>query len=302
MTYDIIGLGYSATDYLGIVLEYPELDAKTELEEFTTQGGGVTATAMVAAARLGAKAAYVGIMGDDLSGRFALSELEREGVDVSRVIVRRGAASPVSFIVIDKPTGKRNIFYSRCGIMALSAEEIDRGFIQSCKVLHLDNHEMEAAIQAAKWANEAGIPVLIDAGSVRPGTNELLEHVDILISSQQFGLDYTGELDPLDAARSMLKGRTRASIVTLGDRGCACATPDESFCIPAFRVEVVDTTGAGDVFHGAFSYGLLQGWPIKQITVFASAVAALKCTKLGGRARIPTLKETMKFLKDRSDD
>lgn len=298
MAYDIVGLGYSAVDYLGIAPAYPALDAKVELEELSVEGGGVVATAMVAAARLGAKVSYIGAMGDDPFGSFALSELRREGVDTGGVVIRPGASSPFSLIVIDRPSGKRNIFWSRSGLVPLSPQEIDREHILSGKVLHLDNHEPAAAIEAAGWAKEAGITVLIDAGSVRPGVRELLGHVDVLVASHRFAQEYAGEGDAMAAARAMLKGRIRISVVTNGEHGCACATADESFEVPSFKVDVVDTTGAGDVFHGAFSFGLARGWDVRTTATFASAVAAIKCTRLGGRQGIPTFEQAVSFLSE----
>lgn len=144
-----------------------------------------------------------------------------------------------------------------------------------------------------------GVPVLIDAGSLRPGVPELLEHVDAVVASHRFAQEYTGETDPMKAARIMHNGRTRVSIVTQGEKGSACVASDGEFYGPAFEVDVVDTTGAGDVFHGAFSFGLAKGWDVRTIVTFASAVAAIKCTKVGGRQGIPSLGQTLTFLADR---
>lgn len=297
MSYDIIGIGYSATDYLGVVPKFPEIDTKTKISELTVQGGGVTATAMVAAARLGAKVSFVAPLGDDAFGKFTKDELYKENVDTNNIVIRPGSLSPFSFIAIDEPTGRRNIFWSRSGLEPLRPEEIDRAHILSAKVLHVDNHETLAATQAAKWANEAKIPVLMDAGSMKPGVPDLLEYVNILISSEQFAGEMCGQVDPMDAARLMRKGRTTTSIVTCGNKGCFCVTGGEEFHIPAFKVDVVDTTGAGDVFHGAFSFGVSKGWEIKTIAIFASAVAAIKCTKIGGRDGIPNFNDTLMFLR-----
>lgn len=298
MRYDIIGIGYSTIDFLGIVPGYPAIDAKTEFVEASIQGGGVTATAMAAAARLGAKVSYVGVFGDDMFGRLALSEIDKEGIDTSHVVVRAGAESPFSFIVIDQPTGKRNIFWSRSGLEHLSPDELDKQHILSAKVLHIDNHEPKAALEAAKWANEAGITVLMDAGSIRPGVIDLLQHVDVLIASHRFCCECTGQDDPMTGAEAMSKGGRKISIVTHGEDGCACVTPDGSFHVPAFKVDVVDTTGAGDVFHGAFSFGIAKGWDACKTATFASAAAAIKCGSLGGRQGIPSFDETIAFLNE----
>ncbi|HOK53401.1 MAG TPA: PfkB family carbohydrate kinase [Armatimonadota bacterium] len=298
VSYDVIGIGYGAVDFLGIVPSYPSIDAKTEMEQVTIQGGGVTTTAMVAAARLGARVSYIGVTGDDLIGKFALAELQKENVDTSHVIIRHGSNSPFSLIVIDKPTGKRNIFWTNAGITTVKPEELDKEHILSARVLHVDNHEPAAATQAAKWANDAGIPVLMDAGSMRPGVSELIQYVDVLVASHRFAIECTGETDLMTAARKLMTGRRQISVVTNGDNGCACITRDDEFHLPAFKVDVVDTTGAGDVFHGAFSFGLAKGWDARKIAVFASAVAAIKCTKLGGRLGIPAYEETLMFLRE----
>ena len=296
--FDVVGLGYCSVDYLGIVPRYPELDEKLQMTEFVKQGGGITSTAMAAVGRLGGRASYIGKVGGDDFGKYILTELEREGVDTSRVVIIPDASSQFSFIVVDQATGKRTIFWTSSGLV-LEPHEIRREDILAGNVLHLDDHH-PAAIQAATWANEADIPVVMDAGTVREGSSELVERTDFLIASSLFAEQFTGEDDPEKAARMMFCGRRKLSAVTLGEKGCVYATDEGVFRQPAFEVDVVDTTGAGDVFHGAFSFGLSKGWPYKEIIEFANAVAAIKCTKLGGRTGIPTFTQTMDFLRSRS--
>ena len=297
-TYDVVGVGYCAVDYLGIVPRYPNVDEKMGMTEFIRQGGGIMATAMAAVGRLGGRARYIGKIGDDDFGKFIISELQKEGVDTSRVVIQPGASSQFSFVVVDGVTGKRTIFWTSSGI-EFGASEIRREDILAGKVLQVDAHHPSAAIQAATWANEAGIPVVLDAGSLREGSAELVERTDALMVSTLFARQFTGEDDPERAARAMFGGRRRIAGVTLGERGCVYVTEDGLFHQPAFEVEVVDTTGAGDVFHGAFSFGLAKGWPYPRIVEFASAVAAIKCTKLGGRTGIPTYAEAVSFLQAR---
>jgi len=299
--FDVVGLGYCALDYLGIVAHYPELDEKIPILEFAKQGGGITATAMAAVGRLGGRAAYIGKVGDDDFGKFIISDLKNDQVDTTGVAVQPGASSQFSFIVVDQATGKRTIFWTASGL-ALEPHEIRREHILAGKVLHLDAHYPRAAIQAASWANEAGIPIVMDAGSAREGSVELAERTDCLIASALFARQFTGEENPERAARRMLAGRCKVSAVTLGEGGCFFATEEGVFYQPAFEVDVADTTGAGDVFHGAFSFGLAKGWPYREIIEFASAVAAMKCTKLGGRAGIPTLPQALDFLRARSEN
>ena len=300
--FDVVGVGYCAVDYLGIVPRFPEVDEKIFMEEFTRQGGGITATAMATVGRLGGQASYIGKVGDDDFGRFIIAELEKDGVHTDSMIIQPGASSQFSFVVVDKPSGKRTIFWTYSGIR-FEASELRREDVLAGKVVHVDAHHPSAAIQAASWANEAGIPVVMDAGSVREGSKELVERADCLIASSLFARQFIGEEDPEKAARMMFRqgspelveGR-KISVVTMGEKGSVYVTEEGTFYQPAFEVEVVDTTGAGDVFHGAFSFGLSKDWPFPRIIEFASAVAALKCTKLGGRAGIPTLEQALAFL------
>jgi len=297
-TYDVVGVGYCAVDYLGIVPRYPAVDEKVGMTEFVRQGGGITATAMVAVGRLGGRARYIGKVGDDDFGRFIIAELEKEGVDTSRVVIEPGASSQFSFVVVDQATGKRTIFWTSSGIK-FEASEIRREDILAGKVLHVDAHHPSAAIQAATWASEAGMPIVMDAGTMREGSDEIARMATVLITSGLFARRFTGKDDPEQAARRMFDSGKLISGVTLGEKGCVYVTKDGVFHQPAFEVEVVDTTGAGDVFHGALSFGVSRGWQPREIVEFASAVAALKCTKLGGRTGIPTYAQVTDFLRAR---
>lgn len=297
MPFDIIALGYSAVDYLAVVPHLPELDTKMLIEDFSRQGGGPAATAAVTAARLGAKAAFVGQIGDDDLSDFMLRELANENVDTSHVVRCPRASSQFSFIMVEKGTGKRTIVWTRSDVPPLEPNQLDRDFISSCKVLHLDRHEPQAGIQAAKWVHEAGGIVCMDAGTFVPGLTDLLPLVDVLIASHAFAQDATGLTDPAECVRALLDNRHIAG-VTWGEKGSWFATSDGAqFHVPAFEVDVIDTTGAGDVFHGAFAFGLSRDWDAEHCARFASAVAALKCTKLGGRAGIPTYDEAEALLR-----
>jgi ribokinase len=296
--FDVVGLGYCAVDYLCVVPRYPGLDEKIRILDFLQQGGGITATAMATVGRLGGRARFIGKVGDDPNGQFTLMELRRDNVDVDAVVIQPGAKSQYSFIVVDKPTGKRTIFWSASNI-SLSPSEIRREDVLAGKVLHVDVHHARAAILAASWANMEGVPVVWDAGSAHEGSDELAQHTDYLIASELFAEQFLGERDPERAAVLLAKGR-KLGAVTLGENGCWYATADGVSHQPAFKVDAVDTTGAGDVFHGAFSFGLSKDWPIREIIEFSTAVAAIKCTKLGGRTGIPTFSQAIDFLRHRS--
>jgi sulfofructose kinase len=297
-SFDVVGVGYSSVDYLGIVDKYPPpADVKMPMSQFTKQGGGPVATALVALARLGARTAFVGKMGDDEFGNFMKSRLEKESVDISRVVTEPGASSQFAFIIVDQATGERTILWSQSDVSPLYTREMDREFVTSAQILHLDGLQMEASLAAARWAKEADMTVVLDGDTVRPGIEELIGLTDVLITSRNFAVQFTGEHDLEKAMYEMRSLGPGIVGITLGAQGCVLSRETTILREPAFEVEVVDTTGAGDVFHGAFIYGLLKNWQLKETAQFANAVAAMKCRKLGGRAGIPTLDEVMAFLK-----
>lgn len=295
--FDVIGVGYSAVDYFGIVEDYPPpADVKMPMAQFTKQGGGPVATALVALARLGARTAFVGKMGDDEFGNFMKTELKKENVDISQVVTEPGASSQFAFIIVDNATGKRTILWSQSDVSPLRESEIHRDFITSAKILHLDGLQMEAALVSARWCKESGVTVVLDGDTIRPGIQELLTLTDVLITSHAFAVQFTGENDINKAIQKMRLLGPKIVGVTLGTEGSVISWEDNIIRKPAFKVKAVDTTGAGDVFHGAFIYGLLKDWTIEKTAEFASAVAAMKCQKLGGRSGIPSLDEVLTFL------
>jgi ribokinase len=297
MNFDVVGVGYSAVDYLGIVPNYPPAaDEKTELLELSMQGGGPTATALVALSRLGLKTSFIGKVGDDEFGNFMVLQLQKEGVDTSGVVMEKGARSAFAFIVVEKGTGKRTILWTPPTTSPLRPDEVKRQQVSSAKMLYIDGITIDAALDSAKWAKETGITVFLDADTLNPQSEELIKLSDVAIASEQFAKAFTKSYDPVEASKRLQKFGPNITGVTLGTRGSVCVMGDRVYKHPAFMVNAVDTTGAGDVFHGAFAYGLLQAWNLQRIMAFAAAVAALKCTKLGGRPGIPTLNQALEFL------
>lgn len=292
----ITGLGFCGMDYLCQVPHIP-LDDKVEILQSAIQGGGPSVNAIATAARLGAATAFIGCVGGDQRGRDIVAGLAAEGVDVSGMRTRENAESAAGFCWIEKQSGKRSIAWTRGTALPLSADEIVPDLIRSSKFLHLDGHQTKAAIAAAKLARQHGVAVSIDAGTLVPRIEELLELADIIIASEKFARRCTGQSDMETAAKKLFAAHCKFSAVTLGSAGSVGFDGRECFRSPAFKVNAVDTTGAGDVFHGAFAYKYIHGgrWP--ECLRFASAVAALKCTRFGGRAGIPDLKTTEEFLK-----
>ncbi len=296
--WDVLGFGAVTVDDLIYVDRYPYPDMKVTVIDKQRQGGGLVGTALVAASRLGARTAYTGILGDDELSRYTLDELSREGVDCSAVL-HRPAARPIHSIIIVDPSGQRSILPSFVGVQWRNADEIPEAMIASCRVLFIDHHAVEGGLRAIALAHAHGIPVVADIErESEQRAEQLLPLVDHLIVSINFARQKTGADDPADMALALAEGRTCA-VVTAGEQGCWYVTreqPSKAIHQPAYRVQVVDTTGCGDVFHGAYAAMLAQGEPIGNIIRIASATAAMKATQPGGRAGIPNRVAVMQFI------
>ena len=254
--FDVVGVGTAVVDYLGVVPHYPPPDSQLQLQSLQRQGGGNASTTLATLAVLGASTCFLGKLGDDELGRFALTSLRDTGVDVSRVVIEAGASAGFAFIIVDADSGQRTILWSNQGKPQLSSAELDSEAILACNLLHLDEYEMEAATEAARIAatSERKINVMLDAESGLSGIETLLPLVDTVIASHDFAVDYTGVSgnDYQAACTRMYDSLPAATvIVTAGERGCYCVTQHGGFHQPAFMVEPVDTTGCGDVFRGA---------------------------------------------------
>jgi sulfofructose kinase len=300
---DIVGLGLSTLDVLMRLGEMPTWERAGAVSAFGLDGGGPVGTACVAAARLGARVGYVGTAGNDTSAELKLRSFREAGVDLSRLAVRDAPESQVIFVYVNAQTGERLFApLHNFGSLPLQPGELDRDYITSAQYLHLDGCHMEAALQAAQWMRAAGKRVSIDCARtdgapVSPRMAELVRHVDVLICGSGFGQSLTGCADVWQAGKAMLAFGPSLVVQTEGKDGSYTFSAGDCFHTPAFEVDVVDTTGAGDVFHGACLVGLLRGWDLRRIATFATAVSALKCTRLGGRRGIPTLAETFSFLR-----
>jgi len=298
LNYDVVGLGQCCIDYLGAVKHYPDINGKEEVSNLTVQGGGPIATAMVTLSRLGASTAFIGKISDDYFGDLIKDGLTSESVNIDHIIVEKDKRSQFAFIVIEKESGKRTILWSRATVTPLSPEEINRGLINSAKVLLLDGLMKESSIVAAEYARDAGVIIVVDAGSMREGALALVNLSDYFIASEDFAKQFIRVNDPKAAAMELLGLGAKTVIVTLGEKGSICVTSERFFYQPAFKVKAVDTTGCGDVFHGAFIFGLLQRWDLNETIRFASATAALKCREIGGRTAIPDLRDVEEFLEN----
>jgi len=288
---DIVGLGMATVDIMTLVPRLPRRDEVFRARSILLAGGGPVATALVAAARLGAATAYLGPIAPTAWGRLTRSGLEREGVDTNDAPTRASGEQTVSVILVDGATGQRSILYDSGEMQELAPAEVPASLIVSARALHLDGVHLEAACHAAEIARGAGVLVSFDGGAGErwAGAERLLALVDLMVVACRFAEQHTGYADPLQAGPALLETyRPRQVVITGGRRGCWYWDAAQHFHQPAFPTDVVDTTGAGDVFHGAYLYAILQGWTTQYCLAFAAAAASLKCRALGGRAGIPT--------------
>lgn len=304
MALQIVGLGIATLDVLIRLKDMPTWERGARIKEFRFDGGGLVGTAMVACAKLGARTGFIGTAGNDEAAEIKLRSMLDVGVDLSRLAKRPAPDDQVVFVYVNSETGERLFSgVERWGSSPLLVEELDKDYITSADYLHLDGFHYEACLQAAKWMREAGKTVVIDCsktnGPVGERTRKLVEHVDVLISGTGFAKGLTGISNIWEAGKAILDIGPRIFVETVGEEGSYTITADEQFRTPAFNVNVIDTTGAGDVFHGAYIVGMLHGWNICQIAQFSTAVSAIKCTKLGGRSGIPRFDEVMSFLEER---
>ncbi len=294
--YDITGLGYSATDYIGFVPRIPVENTKLELSSLTVQGGGPAATATVTAARLGLTAAFIGKRGDDDFGERSARELAGENIDISGIVIEKDGCSHFAFIMVNEETAERTILWSRGSISMLEAGEVDTSIIGQSRGLLIDSLEPAAALHAARFARENGIEVLIDAGTLREGVEEILPYCDHIITSETFSRQFSRGEGHAQTLRKLSSYGPHSAVVTVGEGGCLALVDGEVIEIRGFDVKAVDTTGAGDVFHGSYLFAVLQGLDTAGCCVFSNAVAAMKCRAAGGRAGIPSLDEVLSFL------
>lgn len=285
----VAGLGQCCWDTLAVVDAYPAADSKVEAAAWEEQGGGPAATALVTLARFGVACRFAGVVGDDDAGTLIRRGLAAAGVDVAALVTRPGSVSQRALIVVERGSGRRTIVWQRPTGRPLGAAEVTPELVAGCRLLHLDGLMAEASLRAARLARAAGIPVMVDAGRLRPGMLDLAGCCDYLVAAEQFFLDL-GWNGTAGEFRRLAAGLGAPVVtVTCGPRGSLTWCGDDFFPTAAFPVATVDSTGAGDVFHGGYLYGLLQGWPLRRTVTFAAAAAALKCRSLGAQRGIPAV-------------
>jgi sulfofructose kinase len=282
---DLVGVGLNATDTLIRLPHYPTLGSKVEFRSADILPGGQVATAVAACQQWGLRTRYVGKIGDDNAAAFHRAEFDRVGVE-THLVTSPGCASQQAVILVDD-TGERTVLWKRDNGLTLKPEELRQEWIVNARALHVDGHDTAAAAVAAGWARDAEVPVIADLDDLYPGVEMLLEKIDYLITSRDIPGRLTGNQNlrqSLPAVRDRYGCRLTAA--TLGHEGVLAWDGSQFHYTPAFQVQTLDTTGAGDIFHAGFIYGLLQGWPLARQLDFACAAAALNCTAAGARGGI----------------
>lgn len=295
--FDVVGFGLNSVDFITVLPAFPSPNSKMEVADFSQHGGGQVATAMVACSRLGLKAMYIGKVGDDLWGNFSLESIRKEGVDVSAVTIEPGARNQFAIVLVNQNSGERTILWQRDRRLLYRDGELSRSAICKGKVLHVDGHDTEATLTAVLWAKREGIVTVMDADRIDDKTGKLIRHIDFLVTSATFPTRFTGIADLPKALVALQQFCGGFVASTLGPDGAVALVNGSAVFYKGVSIKAVDTTGAGDVFHGAFIFGLLKGWRVEQIFRFANAVAGLKCNRLGGR-NVPSLEEVAPYLAD----
>jgi len=295
---DVVGVGLNATDTVIQLPHFPAFNSKVEFISATLLQGGQVASAMVACQRWGLHTRYIGKVGDDHAGELQAEAFKEEGVE-AHLTIAPGATSQTSFILVDQTTGERTVLWNRDERVALQPDDLDREMIVAARALLVDGHDTAAAGCAARWAREAGIPVTGDFDNLYSGVEVLLEDTDFVISSREFPTRVSGEPDLLKSL-PLIQRRFNNRMVgaTLGTDGVLAWDGAEFHYCSAFRVAAVDTTGAGDVFHAAFVYGLLAGWRIEEQLKFSCAAAGLNCKAIGARGGIAPLEQIRALMRD----
>jgi sugar/nucleoside kinase (ribokinase family) len=297
--FDAIGFGTNAVDFLIVVPEYPKFNSKIELDNYFQLAGGEVASTMVGLSRLGMKTAYVGRFGSDSAGDFGLKTLIEEGVNIDLTEKIQGATTQIAFIIIDGLSGERTVIWKRDKKLSYKAEEAPVEIASKGKVLHMTPHDTNACCVMAQQAKSSKVIVSLDIDNPTDRIEDLLELVDILITSEEFQLKFLGIKDQKFALKE-IKSRYGCKIVgtTLGSKGSLILCEDvfietDGFVVPG---GCKDTTGAGDAFRAGFLYGLLTNQTVETAAKIANAVAALKCRQIGARTALPYKSELIDFL------
>lgn len=296
--FDVVGVGANSVDFVNLLPGYPQPHgpfAKMRIREQTICTGGQMTTALSTCASFGLRAKYIGVTGTDDNGGRLRQEMAGRGVDMADAVIR-DARNQFAVILVDESSGERIVLWDRDERLRLRPRDLPAEVIRAARIVHVDDVDQEAAIQAAGLARKAGLPVTSDIDRITDRTEALIAAVSVPVFAEHVPEAVTGIADPERALRKLRARHDGLLCVTLGARGALALDGDRAVYSPGFQVQAVDTTGAGDVFRGGLIYGLLQRWAVERVLRFANAAAAASCTRLGAMNGVPGLAEVERLL------
>ena len=328
---DIVGIGASTLDRFIVVDHYPTGREVQQVVSSTTDGGGPVATALAVAGKYGARTAMIDSIGDDMVGSHILDDFEKYNVNTEAIQVERGANSGVATILVKQSTGERAVFFERSTATEPEFLDTHKQLIESAYILHINGRHRQLMRSAMAVAKEVGTIISLDGGAQRydEDMKPITEASHIVIVARDYAEKYTGTTNLKEACRIIHERGACIAGVTDGANGSYFVWPDGTSyrCKPFPQEAVVDTTGAGDSFHGAFlaklsnvlhsesakvsltnavqgdtslcAVELLKGCAhsdLEKAAIFASAVASLNTQGIGGRSPLPTLKSVQELI------
>lgn len=287
----VVGIGKAHIDHLAVVDRYPDPESRVDLAGFSSQWGGAVATVLSALGRLGVNTTLGGKLGDDDFGRQIVRGCQGLGIDTAPVVVQSGCISPYNITIIERETHRRTVLSTQGNVEALRPQEFDLSCVDGAKILIVDGYHTEVQIIAAERAREQGAIVVLNAAQIIEGMGELMALSHILIASERYASEVAprGELE--DSLIELSRMGPETVVVTLGAEGSIGLRGEKLVRQPPLRVDVVDTTGAGDVFVGGYCLGLVRGDPLERCIQLASAAAGLSVRDLGALGGLPSLEE-----------
>lgn len=299
--YDVLGLGSVTVDFVAIVKNWPAEGQKQPLENLSIHDGGLVGTALVAAARLGGNTGFIGKLGFSDMAKRAIEAFKTENIDTSFVIRENKAEPIVAFVFTNSDSGHRNIFWTRQSVQYPMPDELEQTkWYEKTKVLMIDDECGLAGIKAAQIAREHNIDVVIDIEQDTEYTRKALEVANHIVVSQDFAQPYTGLNETSEMLTKLQTSKDQTVVITRGDKGCITSQSGKIFEISGYKVNVVDTTGCGDVFHGTYALAIAQGKSVTETCEMACAAGAMCATKTGGRDGIPNPEQLKNFIEQNS--
>lgn len=295
----IVGIGACVFDTLYNIPSYPREDTKMRATGSKPAGGGPVATGLVAAQKLGAQTAYIGVLSDDNGGVFLKRDFEKYGVDTSLIDVKSGYRSFASVLWLSADTTARTCVFDKGDLPSLCLSAEQKKAIVEAELLMVDGNELDAAVEAAEIARANGTRVLYDCGGLYPNVERLLRLTDIMIPSEEFALGHTGCETAEEAAKKLYETYApEVVVITQGKRGGLLYDGKNTVTYPIYPATVVDSNGSGDVFHGAFAAAVTKGYDFLKCCHFSSAVSAIKCTGVGARESVPDFETVKTYMKE----